>query len=344
MHGSGRQRWSADEFFPALETIPCPAQAIAANTPAALAVTVHVAARITTSTAKRRTASRSAWMARRFRCPHLARRVARSPSRSARLPAGQHEARYTLTLYYCPEGNEAACAIRSLQWQIPLVVNGADGTARISAHRDTGSTRVTGNYYEAKRDGGRRDRFPGGLLLYTARSRTDACRGRDGSEGATGAMTTHLYLIRHGEAITNVEPIIGGMRGDTGLSPLGVRQAEALRDRLAATQEIAADLLIASTFLAPGRRRRLSRPRSACRSSGRRMCRRCASARRTACVWTNSRERYGVPDFARDPYRPLAPGGESWAQFLLRVGTTLNRIADAHDGKTDRRSSATGDH
>lgn len=61
-------------------------------------------------------------------------------------------------------------------------------------------------------------------------------------------MTTHLYLIRHGEAITNVEPIIGGMRGDTGLSSLGVRQAEALRDRLTATQEIAADLLIASTL------------------------------------------------------------------------------------------------
>ena len=34
---------------------------------------------------------------------------------------------------------------------------------------------------------------------------------------------THLYLIRHGEAVSNVEPIIGGMRGDTGLSPLGVR-------------------------------------------------------------------------------------------------------------------------
>jgi probable phosphoglycerate mutase len=45
-------------------------------------------------------------------------------------------------------------------------------------------------------------------------------------------------------------------------------------------------------------------------------------------------QRYGVPDFTRDPYRPLAPGGESWAQFLLRVGATLHRIADVHDGKT----------
>ena len=147
-------------------------------------------------------------------------------------------------------------------------------------------------------------------------------------------MTTHLYLIRHGEAITNVEPIIGGMRGDTGLSPLGVRQAEALRDRLTATHEIAADSLIASTL-----------PRA------RQTAEIIAPAFALPIVWEDDVQemrvgeadglrleefarRYGVPDFARDPYRPLAPGGESWAQFLLRIGATLHRIADAHDGKT----------
>jgi len=58
---------------------------------------------------------------------------------------------------------------------------------------------------------------------------------------------THLYLIRHAEAVSNVEPIIAGMRGDTGLTAHGVAQAERLRDRLAAG-EIAADVLIASTL------------------------------------------------------------------------------------------------
>ena len=147
-------------------------------------------------------------------------------------------------------------------------------------------------------------------------------------------MTTHLYLIRHGEAVTNVEPIIGGMRGDTGLSPLGVRQAEALRDRLIATHEIAADLLIASTL-----------PRA------RQTAEIVAPVFGLPIVWEDDvqemrvgeadglhldefAQRYGVPDFTRDPYRPLAPGGESWAQFLLRVGATLHRIAAIHDGKT----------
>src|ERR1700736_4699237 len=57
---------------------------------------------------------------------------------------------------------------------------------------------------------------------------------------------TYLCLIRHGEAVPNVRPIMGGMRGDAGLTPLGVSQAERLRDRLTGTGEICADVLIAS--------------------------------------------------------------------------------------------------
>ena len=42
---------------------------------------------------------------------------------------------------------------------------------------------------------------------------------------------THLYIIRHGQAISVVQKTTG----DPGLSPLGVKQAERLRDRLAAS-------------------------------------------------------------------------------------------------------------
>src|SRR6266851_5457719 len=58
------------------------------------------------------------------------------------------------------------------------------------------------------------------------------------------AYMSHLYIIRHGQAISAVERTMG----DRGLSPLGIRQAERLRDRLGATGEIAADVLIASTM------------------------------------------------------------------------------------------------
>src|SRR5437867_1180185 len=60
-------------------------------------------------------------------------------------------------------------------------------------------------------------------------------------------MTTNLYLIRHGEAYSNVEAVIGGMKGDRGLTERGFAQAQALARRLA-TGEIHADVLYASTL------------------------------------------------------------------------------------------------
>src|SRR5260370_24121266 len=56
---------------------------------------------------------------------------------------------------------------------------------------------------------------------------------------------TDLYLIRHGEALGSIHDIVG----DTALSPLGITQAQRLRDRLAATGEILADALISSTLI-----------------------------------------------------------------------------------------------
>ncbi len=146
---------------------------------------------------------------------------------------------------------------------------------------------------------------------------------------------THLYLIRHGEAIANVEPIIGGMKGDKGLTPHGIKQAEALRDRLLASGEIEADALISSSL---------------------------ARARQTAEIIAPAlgdlpiildddvqemrvgeadgmhvadfKAAYGEPNFRKDPFRPIAPGGENWGQFLLRAATALDRIARAYENKT----------
>src|SRR5215203_4802234 len=60
-------------------------------------------------------------------------------------------------------------------------------------------------------------------------------------------MTTDLYLIRHGEAVVNVQPVIGGMRGDTGLTDRGRQQAKLLEERLRA-DGLVADHLYVSTF------------------------------------------------------------------------------------------------
>jgi 2,3-bisphosphoglycerate-dependent phosphoglycerate mutase len=145
---------------------------------------------------------------------------------------------------------------------------------------------------------------------------------------------THLYLIRHGEAVSNVDRTAptAGMRGDQGLTPLGVQQAERLRDRLAATGEVRADVLIASTL-----------PRA------RQTAEIIAPALDLPIIWDDDVQELDVgeadgvpwneveanlPDFRREPFRPLAPGGESWPRFVLRVASALDRIIREHDGKT----------
>ena len=60
-------------------------------------------------------------------------------------------------------------------------------------------------------------------------------------------MATELYLVRHGEAVANVEPVIGGMRGDAGLTPRGRDQARLMEERLV-NRRMHADRLVSSTL------------------------------------------------------------------------------------------------
>jgi len=109
-----------------------------------------------------------------------------------------------------------------------------------------------------------------------------------------------------------------------------------LRDRLAATGEIAADVLVAKHLRAGrGRRRRSWRRRSACPSSWTRRCRRCGPGEADGMPLDEAVARYGIPDFARDPHRAVSPGGESRRGFMDRVrrrhGTRLTAV---HTGRT----------
>jgi probable phosphoglycerate mutase len=145
---------------------------------------------------------------------------------------------------------------------------------------------------------------------------------------------THLYLIRHGEAVVNVEPIVGDMRGDRGLTPLGVAQAERLRDRLAATGEIAADVLIASTLPRARQTAEIIAPALGLPIIWDDDVQELRSGEADGMCREEAYARYGRPNFDENPFRPVSPGGETWGQFMLRVGTALNRIARDHAGKT----------
>jgi probable phosphoglycerate mutase len=148
------------------------------------------------------------------------------------------------------------------------------------------------------------------------------------------ALSTRLVLVRHGQSRATVDQVAGGRRGCQGLTDLGVRQAEALRHRLATTGELGAVTAVVSStlpraietaaMLAPafGELAVTTDPDLCEMDPG----------EGDGLTWVEWGERYGGFDTLADPYRPLAPGGESFAEFQLRVGRTLSRVAVEHAG------------
>src|SRR6266581_2515465 len=140
---------------------------------------------------------------------------------------------------------------------------------------------------------------------------------------------THLYLIRHAE----MSPMKGFLR-DEGLSPLGRLQAERLRDRLAATQEIKADVLISSTFPRARQTTEILAPALHLSPLFDDDLQELRPGEIEGLSIEEFHEKYQKADFEENPFRAVAPGAENWGQFMLRVGTTLERITREHEGRT----------
>jgi probable phosphoglycerate mutase len=144
---------------------------------------------------------------------------------------------------------------------------------------------------------------------------------------------TRLVLVRHGESKVTVQRIIGGPRSCTGLSELGVQQAERLRDRLAESGELAATALVSSAYpraretaetIAPvlGLEVEVDAdfgehdPGPQCDGLG----------------FGEFVDRFGMPDWYGDPHGVTFPGGETIAEFHHRVGAAVSSTIAAHRG------------
>jgi probable phosphoglycerate mutase len=150
---------------------------------------------------------------------------------------------------------------------------------------------------------------------------------------------TRLVLVRHGEAMCALNSTIGGVKGCTGLSPEGRRQAEKLRDRLLRTGELAdADVLLTSVLPRAIETAEIIAPAlgKAGEVEAKQDCDLCElhPGEADGLTWDTWEERYGRIDMRANPYAPIAPGGESIADFLLRVGRTLTRIVGEHPDQT----------
>ena len=141
---------------------------------------------------------------------------------------------------------------------------------------------------------------------------------------------TNLYLIRHGEALGAVHNIIG----DTRLSPLGVTQAEHLRDRLAATGEIAADVLISSTFIRARQTAEIIAPALGLPIVFDDEVQELRDGAAGGMPIDEYKAKFGEINFRETPFRRATPNSESWGEFAFRAAMALDRITRQHEGKT----------
>jgi len=150
------------------------------------------------------------------------------------------------------------------------------------------------------------------------------------------ATGTRLLFIRHGESHANANGLAGGQIGDGGLTELGRRQAQALRDRLASSGELAsASALYCSTL-----------PRAIQTSQ---ILQAALPAHLTAVhdetlvelkvgvtdglTWREVSERFPAPNWDEDPSQPCAPGGESLVEFHGRCVEAIERLIERHPGE-----------
>jgi 2,3-bisphosphoglycerate-dependent phosphoglycerate mutase len=152
--------------------------------------------------------------------------------------------------------------------------------------------------------------------------------------GAMEPASTTLIFVRHGESKVTVRRVVGGERTCDGLSPLGRRQAEALRDRIE-QEKLGADVLIASTLPRAYETAALLAPALGdlpVELDADLVEHRPGEA--DGVRFDEFADLFELFDLRREPDRPLAPGAESLREFYERVRRALERIEGHHRGRT----------
>ena len=147
---------------------------------------------------------------------------------------------------------------------------------------------------------------------------------------------TRLVLVRHGESQVTVNRVVGGPRSCTGLSEFGRRQAERLHERWLNQPEFVPDFVYSSAYPRARETAEIVLPAF----TGRDVfvdpdlgehdpgpdC--------DGLTYIEFEQKFGNPDWENDPYGITFPGGETIAQFQLRIGTAVRRLIDDHQDAT----------
>lgn len=144
---------------------------------------------------------------------------------------------------------------------------------------------------------------------------------------------SNIYLIRHGQQVEDFMPTENQLHGPP-LARIGVMQAEHLRDRLATTHEIQADVLIASPLLRAKTTAEIIAPALGLPVVLDDDFQEFRIGNREGISDKDIGEIFELVDFEHEPLRIIAPGGENWQQFTTRIKSAFDRITRDYDGKT----------
>jgi probable phosphoglycerate mutase len=151
---------------------------------------------------------------------------------------------------------------------------------------------------------------------------------------------SRIVLIRHGEAQCNVDKVVGGLKGCTGLTALGRRQVAALADRLYESGELRQATALYSSVLPRAtetaeRLRPVVGPGPKALGPVIERCDLCElhPGECDGMAWDEMVDVFGVPDWDRDPGTPIAPGGESWSGFIVRASDAVREVVGRHPGE-----------
>jgi len=149
-----------------------------------------------------------------------------------------------------------------------------------------------------------------------------------------------IVLVRHGEAECNRNRIVGGRTGCTGLTDLGRQQVAALADRLYESGELRRATALYSSVLPRAvetaeRLRPVVGPGPTALGPVRQRCDLCElhPGEADGMEWNDVVEKFGVPDWDNDPTVPIATGGESWSEFVVRASGAVHEVVRQHPGE-----------
>ena len=125
-----------------------------------------------------------------------------------------------------------------------------------------------------------------------------------------------LVLVRHGDAHAGFHGVIAGPRGCTGLTDRGREQAAALRDFLAQSGRVRADVLLSSVIRRAIETAEIIAPGLGIETFGRE-CDLCEvhTGEADGLEWAEWGVRYGSFDMEAEPDRVFAPRGRAGTAF-----------------------------